>query len=71
MILCNTECDSDVAHILKCGFPPKEVYSEHRYNPINTFRDFEVENEKYMDFQEANYNEFFDWAATYRFCIFR
>lgn len=28
-------------------------------------------DEKYIEYQEANWNEYFDFAKTYKYCLFR
>lgn len=29
------------------------------------------EDESYRDFQESNFNEYFDWASTYRYRLYK
>lgn len=29
------------------------------------------DDDKYREYQEANWNEYFDFAKTYRFCLFK
>lgn len=33
--------------------------------------DKEFEDERYREYQEANFEEYFDWARTYRFCLWK
>lgn len=32
--------------------------------------DTEIDDELYRQYQQANYDEYFDWARTYRYCLF-
>lgn len=47
-------------------YPKNEVKKDSEYNGIAD----DYEDMAYMDFQEANYEEYFDWAKTYRYCIY-
>jgi hypothetical protein len=33
--------------------------------------DEDWDNERYREFQEANFNEYFDFAATYRYALYK
>lgn len=66
--------DDSYNPILADMFPEyrEEWEKEHGYNTEkaeNTMDD-DYENYAYMDFQEANFNEYFDWAKTYRYALY-
>lgn len=67
MILGLAECDEDIAYILKYG--KSKPYERHRCEFIPCEDEKSIES--YRDFQQANFDEYFDWAKTYRYALFR
>lgn len=47
-----------------------KLYLKTLLETDHTF-DTEYDNEVYKEFQQANYDEYFDWALTYRFCLYK
>lgn len=42
-----------------------------RMSETDIFPTDELTEEKYREYQEANWNEYFDFAKTYKYCLFR
>lgn len=68
MMLGITECDEETAYFLKNGEWKKPNYKKSFYIPTG---DDEHGRELYREFQQANFDEYFDWAKTYRFTLWR
>lgn len=64
MMLGEFECDEDTAYFLKNGKYPKKT---NTYKPIESMP-LDNDDELYRLFHEANWEEYMDWAKTYRFC---
>ena len=55
----------DVLSVFDPDYKKDEITSE-----INHDFDKNFDNELYREYQQANFDEYFDWARTYRFCKF-
>lgn len=46
-------------------------YFSKKQNDDAVINDNEIEQEQYREFQQSNFNEYFDWARTYRYCLYK
>lgn len=64
-MLGDNECDEETAYFLKYG---KNKPYKRTCKLVPPTEDNE---EAYREYQEANFNEYFDWAGTYRYALWK
>lgn len=47
-----------------------ELIKDYLKNDVTVVIDSDKDNELYREYQQANYDEYFDWARTYKYCLF-
>lgn len=60
----------DDAYFMSFGDYPKHKWGNTCKPPVYDNHDNEHSEEAYREFQQANYDEYFDWAQTYRHALY-